>query len=151
MKIGLTLILLLAAHTCNDLSSPQSSDLIGRWKVDVTFDNQAHYSLRFDAEDAGKGSFLLETERSNWAEPAKPSAAKWSASSDKRVTFSGPVEFPIGNVGRQTGTLVFKGVFEKEDLISGELAFFPRGQDPTDPKATPSKTGKFKAARVGSD
>ncbi len=115
----------------------------------MTFSNEAHASLRFDAEGGGKGSFLLERESSNWSEPAKPSVAKWSVS-DKRVTFSGPLEFPIGNVGREPGTLVFTGKFENGDLISGELMFFPMGQDPADPKATPSRTGKFKATRLRS-
>lgn len=150
MRIGLTLILLFASHTCsNEIVRQESSDLVGQWKVEITFDNQAQILLRFDAKDSGKGTFLLEGERSNWAEPAKPSTAKWTQAASKRVTFSGPVEFPIGNVGREPGTLTFKGTFEKDDLISGKAAFYPMGQDPADPKLTPSKTGKFKATRVG--
>ena len=39
--------------------------------------------------------------------------------------FLGPVEFPIGNVGRDPGTLVFKGKFETESLIVGEVEFSP--------------------------
>jgi hypothetical protein len=148
MRIGLMLILLFAAHICSvDAARPQSSNLVGRWKIDITFENQSPRSLRFVAEDSGKGSLLLEA-RSNWDEPAKPSQAKWTVGREKRVTISGPVEFPIGNVGRETGVLVFKGAFESESKITGELAFFPMDQDPSDPKATPSKTGKFKATRV---
>src|SRR5262245_38622443 len=149
MKIGLTFILLLAAYAClGNLTRPQSSDLVGRWKVDITFENQSPHSLRFVAEESGAGSLSLEP-RSNWDEPAKPTQAKWKVGAAKSVTFSGPVEFPIGNVGREPGILVFKGAFESEGKITGELAFFPMDQNPSDPKATPSKTGKFKATRIG--
>jgi hypothetical protein len=149
MRIGLMLILLFAAHNCSvDAARPQSSDLVGRWKIDITFENQSKRSLSFNAEDSGTGSLLMEA-RSNWDEPAKPSQAKWTAGREKRVMISAPVEFPIGNVGREAGVLVFKGAFKSESKIAGEIAFFPMDQDPMDPKATPSKTGKFEATRVG--
>jgi hypothetical protein len=44
--------------------------------------------------------------------------------------------------------LVFKGSFKSESKITGDIAFFPMDQDPMDPKATPTKTGKFEATRV---
>jgi hypothetical protein len=148
MNIGLTLILLFAAHYCSvDATRPQSSDLVGRWKVDITFENQSKRSLSFDAEDSGAGSLLLEA-RSNWDEPAKLSHAKWTVGREKRVTILGPVEFPIGNVGREAGVLVFKGSFKSEKIIAGDVAFFPMDQDPMDPNATPTKTGKFEATRA---
>ena len=90
--------------------------------------------MRFDAEDSGKGSLLLEDARSNWDEPAKPSQAKWTVGAEKRVTILAPVEFPIGNVGRETGVLAFKGVFKSESKITGDIALFPMDQDPMDPK-----------------
>jgi len=149
MGIGLMLILLFAAHNCSvDAARPQSSDLLGKWKIDITFQNKSKRSLRFDAEDSGKGSLLLEA-RSNWDEPAKPSQAKWTVGREKRVTILGAVEFPIGNVGREPGVLVFKGAFKSESKITGDIAFFSMDQDPMDPKATPSKTGTFEATRVG--
>jgi hypothetical protein len=149
MGIGLMLILLFVAHNYSvDAARPQSSDLLGRWKIDITFPNKSKRSLRFDAEDSGKGSLLLEA-RSNWDEPAKPSQAKWTVGREKRVTISGPVEFPIGNVGREAGVLVFKGAFKSENMITGDFTFFPMDQDPMDPQAIPSKTGKFEATRVG--
>src|SRR5215468_9198090 len=148
MRIGLTLTLLFAAYNCSvDAARPQSSDLVGRWKIEITFQNKSKRSLQFDAEDSGKGSLLLEP-RSNWDEPGKPSQAKWTVGEEKRVTILGPVEFPIGNVGREPGVLVFKGAFKSESIITGEIAFFPMDQDPMDPKSTPSKTGKFEATRV---
>jgi len=148
MRIVLTLILLFAAHNYSvDATRPQSPDLVGQWKIDITFQNKSKRSLRFDAEDSGKGSLLLEA-RSNWDEPAKPSQAKWTVGKEKLVTILGPVEFPIGNVGREPGVLVLKGAFKSESIITGDIAFFTMDQDPMDPKATPSKTGKFEATRV---
>ena len=123
MKIALMLTLLFAAYNCSvDAARSQSSDLVGRWKVDITFEDQSKRSLRLDAEDSGTGSLLLEA-RSNWDEPAKPSQAKWTVGREKRVTILGPVEFPIGNVGREAGVLVFKGAFKSEGKISGDFAF----------------------------
>ncbi len=59
------------------------------------------------------------------------------------VTFSSAVEFMIGNVGRDAGTLMFNGRFETADLIKGEVEFSPLVGD------RPSKHGTFKAARAG--
>lgn len=149
MRIGLMLILLFAAYNCTvDAAQPQSSNLVGRWKIDITFEDQSKRSLSLDAEDSGTGSLLLEA-RSNWDEPAKPSQAKWTVGRDRRLTISGPVEFPIGNVGREPGILVFKGSFKSGSKITGDIGFYSMDQDPMDPKATPSKTGKFEATRVG--
>ena len=82
-------------------------------------------------------------ERGFWG-AAKPSEAKWSQGEGNSVTFSGPVEFMLGNVGRDAGTLVFKGKFETESLITGEVEFSPLVGD------RPSKSGTFKAVRAGS-
>ncbi|HMF85222.1 MAG TPA: hypothetical protein VK598_02605, partial [Nitrospiraceae bacterium] len=101
------LILILIIQTCGvALTQAQSPNLIGRWKVEITFPDGENRSLRFEAQGAGKGSFLLVDPRSNFWETARPSEAKWTQGAGNSVTFSGPVEFPIGNVGRDPGTLV---------------------------------------------
>jgi hypothetical protein len=143
------LILILIVQTCcAALTQAQSPNLIGRWNVEITFANADRRSLRFEAQDSGKGSFLLLDPRSSLVEPAAPSEAKWTQGNENAVTFSGSVEFPIGNVGRDSGTLVFKGKLETEGLITGEVAFFPLNQDSNNPKARPSKSGTFKAIRI---
>jgi hypothetical protein len=100
------------------------------------------------ALDSGKGSFVLLDPRSTHWEGAKTSEAKWTQGEGNTVTFSGAVEFLIGNVGRDAGTLVLKGKFGTDGAITGEAMFFPPDQDPNDPKAKPSKSGAFKAIRV---
>ena len=119
----------------------QSPNVIGRWNVEITFANANQYSLRFDGQAGGKGSLLLLDPRSTFWEGAKRAEAKWTRGEGNSVTFSGPIEFPIGNVGRDAGTLVLKGTFETEDLITGEMEFSSLGGD------RPSKHGTFKAVR----
>ena len=124
------------------MTQAQSPNVTGRWNIEITFANANRHSLRFDAQGAGKGTLLLLDPRSSFWEPAKASEAKWTQGDQNSVTFSGAVEFPIGNVGRDLGTLVFKGKFETESLIVGEVEFSPLVGD------RPSKIGTFKAVRA---
>ena len=143
MKIVRQLILILILQTaCFSLSQAGSPSMIGKWKVEITFPSGDNRSLRFDAQDAGKGSLLLVDPRSDHWESTKPSEAKWTQGAGKSITFSGAVEFPLGNVGRDPGTLVFTGKFETESLIVGEVEFSPLVGD------RPSKSGTFKASRA---
>jgi hypothetical protein len=135
-------LMLIAQTCCVALSQAQSMNVIGRWNVEITFADATHRSLRFDAQGSGKGTFLLLDPKLNVWGPAKPSEAKWSRGEGNSVTFSGSVEFMIGNVGRDAGTLEFKGKFETKSLITGEVEFSPLVGD------RPSKSGTFKAVRA---
>jgi len=126
----------------------QAPDLAGRWKVEFTFLATEKHELEFDAKASGAGTFLLLDARSNLLPPAEPAKATWKRVDSSQVTFSGEIEFPIGNVGRNPGILVFKGRFESQTSISGSAAFFAQGQNPNDAKSVPAKTGKFTAERV---
>jgi hypothetical protein len=128
------------------LSLAQSSDFIGSWRVEVTFSNGERRSLRFEARGSGKGSLLPLVPKPNQGGPAEPSVAEWTQSEDQSLMISGPVQFPLGNVGLEWGTLVLKGKFGTEG--SGAAMFFPLDQDPKSPQAKPSKSGTFKAVRV---
>jgi len=136
-----TLILMLIAQTIA-VSQAESPNIIGSWNIEITFPNDEHRSLRLDAQDGGKGTLLLVDPKSKVWGSATPSEAKWTRSDDNSVTFSGAVEFLLGNVGRDAGTLMFKGKFEKADLITGEVEFSPLVGD------RPSKHGTFKAVRA---
>lgn len=142
-KVMPSLFLLLIAQTCCvALSQPQSPSLIGNWDVKISFATGDNQSLRFEAASDGKGSFLLQDPRSKVWTPAHPSEAKWTTGDKNAVRFSGAVEFPIGNVGRDPGILTFTGKFETESLIVGEVDFSPSVGD------RPSKSGTFKATRA---
>jgi len=141
MKATRTLVLMLIAQTVA-VSQAESPNVIGTWNIEITFPNDDHRSLRFDAQDGGKGTLLLVDPKSRVWGSATPSEAKWTRSDDNSMTFSGAVEFLLGNVGRDAGTLVFKGKFEKGDLITGEVEFSPLVGE------RPSKHGSFKAVRA---
>ncbi len=85
---------------------------------------------------------LVDAKARVWGS-ATSSEAKWTRVDDNSVTFPGAVEFLLGNVRRDAGTLVFKGKFVKADLITGEVEFSPLVGD------RPSKHGTFKAIRAG--
>jgi len=124
------------------MAQSQSPNVIGTWNIKITFANDEHRSLRFEAQDGGKGTFLLVDPSAKAWGSAKPSEAKWTRDLGNSVTFSGPVEFPIGNVGRDPGTLVLRGKFETPELITGDVEFSPLIGE------RPSKHGKFKAVRA---
>lgn len=145
----LTLILMLFAQILGvDSSKAQSSNIIGSWKVEITFGNGESRLFRLEARGSGEGSLLLIDPKSKFWGPTKPSEAKWIQGDEGSVVFSGAVEFLIGNVGRDAGTLVLKGKFGTRDSVAGEAMFFSLDQDPKDPKAKPSKSGSFKATRL---
>ena len=116
--------------------------MTGSWKVEITFASEQHRFLRFDAQNDGKGTLTVTDPQSKVWGGAKPSDAKWTPGERNSVTFSGPVEFLIGNVGRDAGTLTCKGKFETPDLITGEVDFSPLVGE------RPSKHGTFKAVRA---
>jgi hypothetical protein len=123
----------------------QTFNPVGRWKVEFRFAGDKDHAIRFDAQAEGKGAFLLLDTVSSLNPPAEPTTAQWEQATSGEVTFSGAIEFPIGNVGRDAGTLVFKGRFESANSISGKVSFFREGQDPKAPGTVPAKTGDFTA------
>jgi len=126
----------------------QSFNMTGKWKVEFKFSGDKEHTLRFDAQSDGKGAFLLLDTVSSLLPPAEPTKAQWEQAAPDQATFSGAIEFPIGNVGRNPGTLVFKGKFDSANSISGKVSFFREGQDLKNPSTIPAKTGDFTAKRA---
>ena len=59
MTLKPALILIVFAQIVGvGLSQAQSSNVIGSWKVEITFGNGDGRSFRFEARESGKGSFL---------------------------------------------------------------------------------------------
>jgi hypothetical protein len=136
------LIFLLFAQACfSAMAQGQSPNVIGRWNIEIAFGDGSKRSLRLDAQEAGKGILEVVDPRLKAWGPGKPSEAKWSREAQNTVTFSGPVEFMLGNVGRDAGTLTFKGKFEVPDVITGEVEFAPLVGD------RPTRHGTFRATR----
>ena len=141
MKLILILLLALIIQSIA-VSEAQSPNIIGSWNVEITFANDEHRSVRFDARTDGKGSLVAADPRSKVWDGSKPSEAQWSRGEENSITFSGAVEFLIGNVGRDAGRLTCKGKFETPDSITGEAEFSPLVGE------RPSKHGTFKAVRA---
>ena len=142
MKAAHAIFLAVVVNTFSFvLAGAESPNVTGSWKVEIIFTNEQHRFLRFDAQNEGKGTLAVTDPKSKVWGGAKPSDAKWTRDEGNSVTFSGPVEFLIGNVGRDAGTLTCKGKFETADLITGEAEFSPLVGD------GPSKLGTFKAVR----
>src|SRR6266545_6986754 len=116
MQARVFILTLIAQTCCIAMAQAQSPNLIGRWNVEISFGAGGQHSLRFEAQSNGKGTFeLLDPQAKVWG-AAKTSEAKWTRGEGNALTFSGPMEFLIGNVGRDAGTLEFKGKFETADL-----------------------------------
>jgi hypothetical protein len=150
LRISLTAVLVCTAYPlgiwCARAESPNP---VGQWQVKLKFSGVEEHSLRFEAQVDGRATFLLLDSRSSLLPPAEPTKAEWEQPASGQVTFSGEMEFPIGNVGRDAGTLVCKGTFAGADSLGGTAAFFSVGQDPKDPATKPAKTGEFTARRSG--
>jgi len=140
MRVAFILIFGLITQSVAMIKA-QSSNVIGAWNVEITFANNEHRSVRFDARADGKGSLAAADPKSKVWDGSKPSEAQWSRGEENSITFSGAVEFLLGNVGRDPGTLTCRGKFETPDLITGEVEFSPSVGE------RPSKHGTFKAVR----
>jgi hypothetical protein len=135
------LLIVIAEMCCSALAQAETPSMNGTWNVEITFANERHRFLRFDAQGDGKGTLTVTDPQSKVWLGDKPSEAKWTRGEGNSVTFSGPVEFLLGNVGRDAGTLTCKGKFETADLISGDVEFSPSVRE------RPPKHGTFKAVR----
>ncbi|MFL6599141.1 MAG: hypothetical protein DMF44_06890 [Verrucomicrobia bacterium] len=140
MRVASVLIAILITQSIA-VSEAQSPNVIGTWNVEITFANDEHRSVRFDALADGKGSLVAADPRSRVWDGSKASDAQWNRGEENEITFSGAVEFLLGNVGRDAGTLTCKGKFETPDSITGEAEFSPLVGE------RPSKHGTFKGVR----
>src|SRR5215469_11761583 len=121
----IVLLMEIAKICCSALAQAQTPSVTGAWNVEITFVNERHHSLRFEAQGNGKGSLQLTDPAAKAWIGAKTWQAEWTSDKENAITFSGPVEFLLGNVGRDAGTLTCKGKFESADVISGEVEFSP--------------------------
>jgi len=144
----LGLIAIFAVYSIRaSCTNTQNFNLAGRWKVEFKLSGDKEHTLQFDAQPDGKGSILLLDPVSSLNSPAEPAKAQWEQDASDQPTFSGAISFPIGNVGRDVGILVFKGKFESANSISGKVSFFREGQDVKNSATTPAKTSEFTAKR----
>ncbi len=148
LRPGLALYFFVFIQLLN-LSSlwAEAPKVMGSWSTEVTFQNGEHRKLQVEAQPDGKASFQLAGLRPSMAGNGQPAAAEWTRGNDGSVSFSGPVQFPLGNVGIDRGTLVLKGKFEADGSLAGQAIFYRAGRDQSDPEVKPAKCGSFRATR----
>jgi len=71
--------------------------------------------------------------------------AVWSRVTTDFISFSGEVEFPIGNCCRETGTLIFKGNSTSNSTFSGAVIFVSNVPASATAKPYVIRTGTFTA------
>ena len=129
----------------------QEPSLGGLWEIEFTLRSQP-YRVQFSAENSGEGSFLVLDSRSS----LRPAKAKWRLAGQSSAIYlfilSGTIEFPIGNVGLETGTIDFSA---SSDLTTPILSLSGWGQyhpprDPNDTRGNEDPTFTFTAKRVDS-
>jgi hypothetical protein len=154
MRFILALILLASPMigsssvlTQSGAADPSGQNLAGRWRVKFDLSGVGEKNLIFEATSQGKGTLLpLDTEPNN-----KPLAnalpAVWSELTNKRVTFAGNVELPLGTCCREVGTLIFKGTFASDHSITGRAIFIASTVDEENFNGFRSTVGTFTAVR----
>ena len=88
MRVIVVLIFSLITRSIT-VSEAQSPNVIGTWNVEITFANDEHRSVRFDARADGKGSLVAADPRSRVWDGSKPSEAQWNRGEENSITFSG--------------------------------------------------------------
>lgn len=127
--------------------TPQT-ELAGRWQVKFTFAGRDEMNLIFDSQDRGTGTFLLLDTAAEARSESSPRSAAWINSTDLQVSFSGEVELPIGDCCRETGTLIFKGKFSGNNLLSGKVIFIGSTEEEENPIGFRAMIGAFTASRM---
>ena len=93
MKAARAIILAMAVNTFSlVLAEADSPNVTGSWKIEITFANDQHRFLRFDAQSDGKGSLTV----------TDPQSKAWTGAQ----TFRGKVDpgrGELGNVLRSGG------------------------------------------------
>lgn len=153
MKFFLVLTLLSAVLTLagSQGSLPQSTTdgptLNGRWRVKFSLVGTEEKNAVFEAKAKGAGTLLfLDTGPDN--KPiAEPLPAVWSELTNRRVTFSGDVELPLGTCCRELGTLILKGTFASDNSIKGRAIFITSTTDEENFIGFRSTVGTFTATR----
>ncbi|HEU4833389.1 MAG TPA: hypothetical protein VFS90_03200 [Pyrinomonadaceae bacterium] len=147
MRILVVIILLMfMSAVAGQQAAPPK--LTGRWQVSFALNGDAKKNLIFEARAKGAGTFsLLDTGPDNKPVP-DPAPAAWSELTNKRVSFSGEVEMPLGSCCRELGTLMFKGKFASDDSIKGTLIFVTSVDEEESPYKFHSAIGTFTATRL---
>ena len=144
-------LFLLPTAQCYGLILPHANTptLAGPWLFEFTLRNQA-YRLQFDAQAAGEGTFRLLDNRLSEV----TTKASWQPGGQSPAIYvfiiNGIIEFPLGNVDREVGTIEFSAT---ADLLLPIKSLRGQGQyhpprDPNDTSGREDPFFEFRATRV---
>ena len=144
--LTLTAIQVSAVPLLNCQTANAPPKLIGRWHVKFTLAG-VEKNLSFESKANGVGFFLLlDTGPDNERVPA-PAPVVWTQLTNGRVSFSAEAELPLGTCCREMGTMVFKGRFDSNSVLSGRLIFITSVDEEENPYKYRSLVGTFIARR----
>ena len=102
--------MLIAQMCCSALAQAQTHSMTGTWNIEITFTNERHHSLRFEAQGDGKGSLPL----------SDPAAKVWVGASLQRQSGVGAKE--ILTVLRSSGVSARQCRTRRWDIdLQGEI------------------------------
>lgn len=117
-----------------------SEPLINAYDVSFSLSERGGQRLTFLVFADGRGTFRLVGKR---LPPSVATPAVWDRITPTLISFSGEVQFPIGNCCRETGTLSFKGEIGSNGVITGRSVFVTNTPDPTNPTGFVTRAGEF--------
>lgn len=125
--------------------------LPGRWRVKFIVSGAGQKNLIFDAKVNRSSSFRLLDTGPDGKPVAEPLSAVWSELTNRRVSFAGQVELPLGTCCREIGTVIFNGKFDSDNSISGKLVFVTNIDEEESPYKFRTEMGTFTAVRMLED
>ena len=134
------LFVVLTLSSFRTSAMPQVPSATGRWQIDLSLNDGRQHSIRFDANADGTGTYLLLDSVSSLNPSPQPQKASWQPL-DNGLKVTGHMEFPIGNVGIDVGTLTLTGTFSDSNTLTGGASF---ANDATQT----IKSGTFVAHRI---
>jgi hypothetical protein len=118
--------------------------LVGAYDVTFSFSTVEQRRLTVLLYSGGTGSFRLSGRTTTTpVNTATPAVYDWIT--QDIISFSGEVRFPIGNVGQDTGTLLFKGQRTLNGEIAGRAIFVTNRPDAENPTGFVTRSGPFTA------
>jgi hypothetical protein len=145
------LVCFLTIATSAQSDSDASPVPVSGWDVAYTINGPTTViitrRLLFMSFSDGTGTFRMIGPRTTWT-PRTTFPAVWDDITTDFKSFSGEVEYPIGNVGRETGTLIFKGHRSQTGVISGSAIFVSNVPGTATPTPYVIRTGTFIATPV---
>ncbi len=150
LRISINLFLLFATLFCKPVL-PQTPPvtLAGHWLFEFNLRNQ-NVRLQFDAQASGEATIRLLDNRVNEV----VSKASWRVGGQSAAVYvfiiNGAIEFPLGNVGREVGTIEFSASADLRlpvKSLRGQGQYHPP-RDPNDLRGGEDPFFEFTATRV---